>query len=302
VHSGVWKSRCILRAVVLILPALGLLACGNEDLSELNDRYQAQQAAQFPTVQFAAELTPDQVVSEAPVMVDENVEAHAELTIDYYDDSITGYVKVTGLAPNNIGLYEGSAGLTSEEPVFWFEWDPENPDTWRIPANKKLSISQLERLDSAELYLQINTDNYYQGVLRTQVYFPCSEGYLPCVRVALAELSGEGLDSGEAHDTYGRAYVTIEEYGANIRFIRGVVRIVGLNPDSVWLVRNKNLNSPQGLVLEPEHGYWQFEEGTTLENSNFTAISGGNLFFVATYDDPSIGDITGKLSLVDSDL
>ncbi|MGD8566983.1 MAG: CHRD domain-containing protein [Gammaproteobacteria bacterium] len=236
-------------------------------------------------------LTPEQVV-DGPVTTDAT--ARSFMTVDLLDNTLKGSVWYSSdIAPANISIsmYTELAGKTGER-VFQFDPDPEKSGIWNVPDGQVLTESLWQRLEAAELYIQITSTTYPDGELRTQIYYPY-------FRVWTVDLSAHALGSPAPMGAAGKAYVTVEGGEVVNGNIRAIVRITGMAADKVSLVRVNNTSNPNSrqlvFSLDPVDDYWRLPAEALLENKDFNAIGNGKLYFVATPADPMAGEIAGML-------
>jgi hypothetical protein len=220
---------------------------------------------------------------------DDSVSAISYLSVNFFTGEIQGSVRqLTGIAPAQVSMHVGLAGTEGEE-ILPYEPDVTDANVWHIPNNRILSEESLQQLEAAQLYVQASGAAYPEGAIRGQLY-------LPYYLVSITGLSGFNLMPQVNSQATGKAFVTLNAFDG---VTQAIVRLSGLAPASVILVRTSNPNSTESgrllFTLESQDDYWQLPAGTILENSDFNDISMDRLMFIATSPSYPLGEIGGRI-------
>lgn len=81
------------------------------------------------------------------------------------DKSVSGSVKITGMAANAAHIHEGAPG-TSGPPLIPLK---KSGDSWTVPAGTKLTDAQYQSYQTGKLYVNVHSAKYKDGELRGQI-------------------------------------------------------------------------------------------------------------------------------------
>jgi len=232
-------------------------------------------------------LSSDQLVNFNDT--DNSVSAMSYLSADFFTGEVQGNIRLlTDVSPTQVSMHVGLAGTEGEEIV---RYEPDSADSrvWSIPANTVLDSETLQRLEDAQLYVQVMSADYPQGAIRGQLY-------LPYYVVRVTSLSGQNLAPQVSSPASGKAFVTINAYDG---VTQAIVRVSGISPGNVILFRANNANRTERgrllFTLESQGDYWQLPLGTEFTDEEFNDIGKGRLFFIASSPTYPMGEIGGML-------
>lgn len=231
-------------------------------------------------------LVAEQVVSSNS---DSLVTGTSYLSVDFVTGEIQGSIRHSvDISPTQISIHAGLAGLEGEVIVD-YAIDPSEPGVWRIPENTVLAEDLLERLYTAQVYVQVYSDSHPEGEIRGQLH-------LFHYSVSVTALSGSSLIPEIATSASGKAYLTLNGYDDNAQ---AIVRVSDITPLNVMLFRASSPNSTEkGKLLhefEANQDYWQLPPGIVFSRIEYNDIANGKLMFIVTSAEYPLGEIGGRI-------
>jgi len=144
------------------LAVCALVAAGCSDSNNGGNGNVAMQPPPANTAAVTANLSADQVIGGSNA----TGTAAIDVTVNLDDGTVTGAVTLAGVTATEVAIRTGFAG--EQGPVL-LTLQQDNATRWTMPANAKLTATDLDALASGALYVLVSTAAQPDGALRAQL-------------------------------------------------------------------------------------------------------------------------------------
>jgi hypothetical protein len=281
-NTRVWCWGCL-------LPTVFLLACSNNDLSDLNDLAENVLQGTSYVVELDINLAAAQVVSKTPVT--NSVEATGRFSFDLGTASVSGEVviKKQEAEIDSVFLGRGFAGQKGVAVAQFAATD--DSSAWRLPENFMLSDSDSELLLRGGLYVQVATVNNTEGDVRAQLIIGDQEVMVNPIT------SDQVIDAGVDSSAKGTSYITINRTSGEVQ---GSVWLTGeIQPQRV-IIRQGIAGKTGDIIITCQEdsavsGVWHIPNQVVKNTQLVEAFTSASTYVEVTSEQYPDGELRGQV-------
>ncbi|WP_455207793.1 CHRD domain-containing protein [Kaarinaea lacus] len=276
------------------LLALTVSSCGN-DLSDLNALAEQSIRENAVSIEVAAQLSADQVVSPVPITSDS--EGGAQFIVNLTSNAMSGMVTLregqTTLV-QQVQIRKGFAGRNGNV-VLDLSPDSTDPTIWRVPDNQLLSNTDVELLLRGGLHVLVTTTTHSGGELRGQLLLGGQELLINPLNVGqLVNDDNSANRSASAVSYLSVDFVTGEVQGSVRQFVDVVPTQVTLHGGLAGREGQAILHYEADVI---DAGVWNVPENTVFSAESLQQLEAAQLYVQASNADYPAGAIRGQLYL-----